>query len=50
MRVLRRSMENTESGNRSDFHKGRDTQQQRKGTAQTKKGILMLTRKLDIRI
>lgn len=37
MRVLRRSMENTESGNRSDSHKGRATQQQRKRTAQTKK-------------
>lgn len=51
MRVLRRSMENAESGNRSDSHKGRATQQQRKRTAQTKKkGILMFMRELGIRI
>ena len=39
MRVLRRSLENTESGDRSDFHKGQATQQQRKATAQTKKKV-----------
>lgn len=49
MRVLRRSMENAESGNRSDSHKGRATQQKRKRIAQ-KKGILMFMRELGIRI
>lgn len=47
MSALRKSMEDTESENRSGFHKkGGATEQQRKWIAQIKKGILMLTREL----